>query len=105
MKITMKKSNELTIEEGFNKFIQKCKVKKLSDRTVGYYEKEYKRFTGFISSDSLLTDVDSEIIDKYVLHLKEETIEKRCRSTIDFTPLKFMLLNILFLCLVVLYMF
>lgn len=72
-RIIMSRGNEITLQEGFKKFIQKCKVKNLSSKTQMYYENEYERFTKYLSKDTLLCDIESETIDNYVLHLRKNT--------------------------------
>lgn len=73
MKITMQKTNELTLEQGFEKFIQKCKVKNLAPRTIDYYQKEYERFCHFLKGNPLLNEITSETIENYTLYLKSDT--------------------------------
>ena len=73
MKIKVKKKSNLTLDEGFERFIQKCKVKNLAERTIGYYESEFKRFKTFINENPLLEDIDAAVIEQYTLHLKKGT--------------------------------
>lgn len=73
MKITMQKSNTLTLDQGFEKFIQKCKVKNLATRTIDYYQKEYERFCNFLKDNPLLDEITSETIENYTLYLKSDT--------------------------------
>ena len=69
----MSKGNEMTLQDGFDKFIQKCKVKNLASRTQEYYEKEYEHFTRYLNRNSLLSQIESETIDNYVLYLRKDT--------------------------------
>ena len=73
MKIKMKSDEVLTVAQGYERFITKCKAKNLSDKTVKYYHKEYLRFCQFCPEDTLLDDVTSEVIEKYVFYLRKKS--------------------------------
>ena len=73
MKIKMKSDEVLTVAQGYERFITKCKAKNLSDKTIRYYQKEYMRFCQFCSDDTLLDDVTSEVIEKYVFYLRKKS--------------------------------
>lgn len=73
MKISMKKQSNLTLNEGFERFIQKCEVKNLSPKTIVYYGVEFKRFVNYISGETLLENIDSECIEQYVIFLKNNS--------------------------------
>ena len=73
MKITMRKKGDLRLNEGFEKFLQKCKAPNLSGRTISYYEKEFDRLTGFIHEGTLLNEITPEMIEDYVIFLQTET--------------------------------
>lgn len=73
MKITMQKTNELYLKDGFEKFIQRCHVKNLSPKTITYYCNEFDRFQKFVSGNPPLNEITSNTIEKYTLYLKEKT--------------------------------
>lgn len=73
MKISMKKQGNLSLNEGFEKFIQKCTVKNLSPKTIVYYEVEFKRFIAYVSGETLLENIDAECIEQYVIYLKNNS--------------------------------
>jgi len=73
MKINMLKTNELSLREGFEKFISKCKVKNLADRTIDYYYKEFERFTKYLKGNPALNEITTEVIEGYTIYLKNET--------------------------------
>lgn len=73
MKISMKKTSELTLREEFEKFVQKCRVKNLADRTIDYYEKEFDRFAKFVKGNSPLNEITAETIEEYTIYLKTQT--------------------------------
>lgn len=72
-KITMSKQSNLTIEEAFELFIRKCKVKNLTDLSIESYRKKMVHFYEFIDSNSPLTDITADTIDDYILWLREHT--------------------------------
>ncbi|MDF2941235.1 MAG: xerD 9 [Herbinix sp.] len=72
-KISMKNSQNLTLEDGFSQFIKMCKLKNLSPNTTVTYEWHYTIFTRFISKDTLVSEVDEDTINDYIMHLKEKS--------------------------------
>jgi len=74
-KISMSKSTDLTMREGFDNFIKKCAIKNLSPATLRVYNLHYrmfKRFTGqfmFCITVLQMADVhDAQVeFDKYEL--------------------------------------
>lgn len=72
-KIQMAKKSTLTIEEAFDLFIRKCKVKNLTDLSISSYEKKMVHFYEFKDKTDLITSVTSSTIDDYILYLRENT--------------------------------
>jgi integrase/recombinase XerD len=72
-KIQMAKKSTLTIEEAFDLFIRKCKVKNLTDLSISSYEKKMVHFYEFKDKTDLITSVTSNTIDDYILYLRENT--------------------------------
>ncbi len=72
-KITMSKKTNLTVDDAFELFIRKCKIKNLTDLSVESYESKIKRLYEFYGKDSLVSEIDFETIDKFVLWLRENT--------------------------------
>jgi integrase/recombinase XerD len=72
-KITMTKKNNLTIEDAFALFIRKCKVKNLTQNSIHSYETKIVQFYKFISKDTPVNELNADIIDDYILYLREET--------------------------------
>jgi integrase/recombinase XerD len=72
-KIQMSKKSTPTIEEAFDLFIRKCKIKNLTDLSISSYEKKMVHFYEFKDKTDLITTVTSDTIDDYILYLRENT--------------------------------
>lgn len=72
-KITMSKKSNLTIEEAFELFLRKCKVKNLTELSISSYEKKMVHFYEFKSKTELITTITSNTIDDYIIWLRENT--------------------------------
>lgn len=74
-KITMRNSqltrNSLTLEEAFQQFIKMCRLKNLSPKTTETYEWHYKIFIKFIDSNIPVVEINRNVIDDYIIHLKQ----------------------------------
>lgn len=46
-------SNELTFEQGFDKFIVYCKIKNLREKTIQNYRENYNRFIRYINEHTM----------------------------------------------------
>lgn len=71
-KIKMSKKTNLTIEDAFLLFIRKCKVKNLSEKSIKSYEQKIIPFYNYISKDTLISEINTDTVDDYILHLKEK---------------------------------
>lgn len=72
-KITMSKKSTPTIQEAFDLFIRKCKIKNLTDLSISSYEKKMVHFYEFMDKNEPITVVSSDIVDDYILWLRENT--------------------------------
>lgn len=72
-KITMSKKSNLSIQEAFDLFIRKCKIKNLIDQSISSYEKKMVHFYEFIDKSEPITAVTKDIIDNYILWLRQNT--------------------------------
>ena len=54
-KITMSKKSTLTINEAFELFIRKCKIKNLTDLSISSYEKKMVHFYEFTDKNECPT--------------------------------------------------
>lgn len=72
-KITMSKKSNLSIQEAFDLFIRKCKIKNLTDLSISSYEKKMVHFYEFIDKSDPITAVTKDTVDDYILWLRENT--------------------------------
>ena len=72
--IKMRSKENLTVREAFDLFIRKCRVKNLSAQTIKAYEDKLKRFIEFVGADTEVSEITSDVIDSYILELREEDI-------------------------------
>lgn len=71
--IKMRKA-DLTVKEAFDLFIRKCRVKNLSAQTIKTYEDKLKKFIEFMGEDTPVREIDADVIDSYILELREREI-------------------------------
>ena len=71
-KIIMANKDNLTVQDAFDLFIRKCKVKNLSDATIKAYDDKLKRFIECVEPTTPIADITSDVVDAYILELKED---------------------------------
>ena len=71
-KIVMANKENLTVQNAFDLFIRKCRVKNLSTSTIKAYEDKLKRFIDYVESETQIKDITSDVVDSYILDLREE---------------------------------
>lgn len=59
-KIEMSKKSNLSIEDAFELFIRKCKIKNLTDLFISFYEKKIVHFYEFIDKSEPSAAVTAE---------------------------------------------
>ena len=69
----MSKKSTLTINDAFDLFIRKCKIKNLTDLSISSYEKKMVHFYEFIDKNEPITTVTKDTVDDYILWLRENT--------------------------------
>lgn len=72
-RITMQKKNDLTIENVFELFIRKCRVKNLTELSINSYRNKIIHFYEFIDNSKPITDINIDVVDEYILWLKDNT--------------------------------
>ncbi len=71
-KITMTKANNLTIQEAYDLFVRKAKVKNLSENTLKTYQFHFDAFGRYTDVNKRLDTVTTDIVDGFILYLREE---------------------------------
>lgn len=72
-KITMSKISVPTIEEAFELFLRKCRVKNLTELSIESYKKKMVHFNEFLNGETSLSHITSDTIDNYILWLRQNT--------------------------------
>ena len=72
-KISMTKKSNLTIENAFELFIRKCRIKNLTDLSIQSYQKKMVHFYEFKDKSEPITSINKDTIDDYILYLRENT--------------------------------
>ena len=78
----VKKDGNITVEDAFNNFVRKCKVKNLSSYTISAYEKKCDEFLEMVGKDSPVSEIDSDAIDDYIIELRERDVTDITIATI-----------------------
>lgn len=72
-KITMRNSQQLTIQEAIELFIRKANVKNLSQNTLNTYKVHLDAFCRYRDGSGRIDQLTEEVIDGFILYLKEHT--------------------------------
>ena len=70
-KITMQSSSSISINDCFEKYLKKCTVRNLSDKTICVYRKHYKILTEFVDVKLPISTFTSDMIDDFIIYVKE----------------------------------
>lgn len=71
-KITMNSNKNLTFDEAFDKFIRKCKVKNLTEKSIKSYEQKIRPFRKFIADNNIaLEDINGDTVDDFIVWVRE----------------------------------
>lgn len=75
-KMTMIKRSEMTFVDLQNQYIKKCKVNNLSKYTIDFYNVSCRTFSKFVDTSELkVTDISRDLIDDYILHLRDTGVK------------------------------
>lgn len=72
-KISMTKNENLTLDEAFELFIRKAKVRNLSENTITTYTCHYGLFNKYVDGGEKVAVINEEIVDGYIMYLKENS--------------------------------
>lgn len=69
----MKQSNSVTMDTGFDEFIQQCRTKNLSEKTIKNYSQQWKYFVQWFDSDRVC-DISKDAITAYIQYMQRKEI-------------------------------
>ena len=72
---TIKNNNNITLREGYDEFINYCKINNYSEYTIKHYKYAYKTFRNVLTDDFLLSDINSSVVNKIILDWRNNGIE------------------------------
>jgi len=73
-KMVIQPENTLTIQEGLDEFVKQCKVQNYVPETISNYIYTMKKFGKFFDLSNLLSDINIEILNSYIISLQDESI-------------------------------
>ena len=72
MKMTV--SNDITFYEGCEEYILDCKARNLRNGTLRHYTDSSKQIMKYIGEDTLIKDIDKDMIDDFIIQLRENPL-------------------------------
>ena len=78
---TIKNSNSITLKEGYDEFINYCKINNYSEYTIKHYKYAYRTFRNVLQNvpadqgDFLLSDINSSVVNQIILDWRNKGIE------------------------------
>ena len=74
-KLSMRSKKEVTFKEAFDHFLQKGKIKNLSQKTTETYRKRLTIFQRFLADDNLtVASITAQTVDSYIIYLKQDNL-------------------------------
>ena len=73
-KIKMAVANDITFYEGCEEYILDCKARNLRNGTLRHYTDSSKQIMKYIGEDTLIKDIDKEMIDDFIIQLRENPL-------------------------------
>lgn len=88
-KITKKQDlsrmENIPLDELFKLFVHECRIKNLANVTIKGYEFACNYFIDWIGRNITCNDVTRDLINKYVLHLKDKLVKPQAVTSYQFT--------------------
>ena len=72
--IRMKVSDDITIEQGFERFLRWCRLKGFSEYTIEFYDESRMNFARFKDLDAPIGDINRELLEDYILFLQDTDV-------------------------------
>ena len=73
-KIKMTVANDVTFYEGCEEYILDCKARNLRNGTLRHYTDSSKQIMKYIGEDTLIKDIDKNMIDNFIIQLRENPL-------------------------------
>lgn len=70
-KMTIQLDDNLTFKEGFQEFIDNCKVRNLREGTLKHYRESYVSIIRYFDESTMIKDIDKKIVDNFILRCAE----------------------------------
>ena len=72
--ITLGVGNDITIEQGFERFLRWCRLKGFSEYTIEFYDEIRMNFARFKTLDEPIEDINRELFEEYLLFLQKTNV-------------------------------
>jgi integrase/recombinase XerD len=69
--ITMQASSQMTVKEGYRRFIQRIRILNRSEDTILYYDNLYKMFTEFLDEGTPCDQLTEDTVSAFIIFKKE----------------------------------
>jgi len=70
--LTLRKSKNLALSETFDDYINKCRVRNLSESTISMYSMHFEMFKRFLNEPNFMTkELTPVIVDRFILYLRQ----------------------------------
>jgi len=71
-KITMQSHNNLNFDEAFERFIRKCEIKNLTEKSITSYKQKIRPFKEFVDNQNLdLEDITGDTVDDFIIWVRK----------------------------------
>ena len=67
-------ANDITFYEGCGEYILDCKARNLRNGTLRHYTDSSKQIMKYIGEDTLIKDIDKDMIDDFIIQLRENPL-------------------------------
>ena len=72
-KISIRDTEDLTVSEAFEEFIEHCRIRNLRQETIKLYKIHFSIFNRFLENDELLvSEITSQTMGQFILELRSE---------------------------------
>ena len=75
---TIKNSNSITLKEGYDEFINYCKINNYSEYTIKHYKYAYRTFQNILQNVlgiHFVSDINLSVVNKIILYWRNNGIE------------------------------